>query len=66
MKKATLKPRKKSMTVVIGSSRLGASIASDASQNGIYTSIIDLTAESFRKLDIADIPLLETPQIKVS
>ncbi len=52
MKKATLKPRKKSMTVVIGSSRLGASIASDASQNGIYTSIIDLTAESFKKLDI--------------
>ena len=35
MKKATRKPRKKTMTVVIGASRLGAYIASEASQNGI-------------------------------
>ena len=51
MKKATRKPRKKTMTVVIGASRLGAYIASEASQNGIYTSIIDLSPESFKKLD---------------
>ncbi len=41
----------KTMTVVIGSSRLGASIASMASMDGIYTSIIDINPDSFRKLD---------------
>ncbi len=43
--------KQKSMTVVIGASRLGASIASMASMDGVYTSIIDINAESFRKLD---------------
>lgn len=43
--------RQKSMTVVIGASRLGASIASMASMDGIYTSIIDIDPQAFRKLD---------------
>lgn len=51
MKRTTKKPRKKSMTIVIGSSRLGAAIASDASKSGIYTSIIALSVESLKKLD---------------
>ncbi|MCR4698775.1 MAG: NAD-binding protein [Bacilli bacterium] len=41
----------KTMTVVIGASRLGAAIASMSSMDGIYTSIIDINEESFRKLD---------------
>ena len=46
------KPRKsKSTTVVIGSSRLGASIASMSSMDGIYTTIIDKDPSSFKKLD---------------
>lgn len=47
----TKKNKNKSMTVVIGSSRLGASIASMASQDGTYTSIIDNDPNSFKKLD---------------
>lgn len=43
--------QKKSMTIVIGASRLGASIASMASMDGVYTSIIDVDPQSFRKLD---------------
>jgi trk system potassium uptake protein TrkA len=41
----------KKLTVVIGSSRLGAAIASQNSKQGIYTSIIDINEEAFRKLD---------------
>lgn len=41
----------KTMTVVIGSSRLGASIASMSSMDGVYTSIIDCDPNAFRKLD---------------
>lgn len=52
MKKSTRRTKKKSMTIVIGSSRLGANIASEASQRGIYTSIIDLSPEAFKKLDV--------------
>ncbi len=52
MKKSTRRIKKKSMTIVIGSSRLGANIASEASQHGIYTSIIDLSPEAFKKLDV--------------
>ena len=48
MKKEMLQ---KSTTVVIGASRLGASIASMASMDGIYTSIIDIDPQAFRKLD---------------
>jgi trk system potassium uptake protein len=43
--------RQKSMTLVIGASRLGASIASMASMDGVYTSIIDMEQDAFRKLD---------------
>lgn len=43
--------RQKSMTVVIGCSRLGAAIASMSSMDGIYTSIIDTDANAFKKLD---------------
>lgn len=52
MKKSSRRTKKKSMTIVIGSSRLGANIASEASQRGIYTSIIDLSPEAFKKLDV--------------
>lgn len=45
--------KERKMTVVIGSSRLGAAIASLNSEEGIYTSIIDLDEKSFRKLDDA-------------
>lgn len=45
------KKKIKDMIVVIGSSRLGASIASIASQNGSYTSIIDIDSNAFKKLD---------------
>ncbi len=48
MKKAN---KGKSMTVIIGASRLGAAIASMSSMEGIYTSIIDINEESFKKLD---------------
>lgn len=37
--------------LVIGSSRLGASIASMSSVDGIYTSIIDSDSNAFKKLD---------------
>ncbi len=37
--------------LVIGSSRLGASIASMSSVDGIYTSIIDTDPNAFKKLD---------------
>ena len=37
--------------LVIGSSRLGASIASMSSVDGIYTSIIDRDQNAFKKLD---------------
>lgn len=43
--------RQKSMTIVIGASKLGASIASMLSMDGIYTSIIDINGDAFRKLD---------------
>lgn len=43
--------KQKSMIVIIGSSRLGASIASMASIDGVYTSIIDNDPNAFRKLD---------------
>lgn len=43
--------KKKSMTIVIGSSRLGANIASLMSKDGVYTAIIDSNADSFKKLD---------------
>ncbi|MCI1735358.1 MAG: NAD-binding protein [Bacilli bacterium] len=43
--------KEKKMTVVIGSSRLGAAIASLNSDQGIYTAIIDEDEHSFRKLD---------------
>ncbi len=46
-----MKKSKKSMTVVIGASRLGAAIASMSSMDGIYTSIIDVDEKSFKKLD---------------
>ncbi len=46
-----MKKSKKSMTVVIGASRLGAAIASMSSMDGIYTSIIDIDDHSFKKLD---------------
>lgn len=39
------------MTIVIGASKLGASIASMLSMDGIYTSIIDINGDAFRKLD---------------
>lgn len=42
---------KQKMLVVIGASRLGAQIASDASQRGISTCIIDIDQASFKKLD---------------
>lgn len=41
----------KSMTIVIGCSRLGASIASLSSMEGVYTSIIDTDEDAFKKLD---------------
>lgn len=41
----------KKLTIVIGSSRLGANIASYNSQNGVYTVIIDKNPLAFRKLD---------------
>lgn len=41
----------KKLTIVIGSSRLGATIANYNSQNGIYTAIIDKNPLAFRKLD---------------
>ena len=41
----------KKLTIVIGSSRLGANIANYNSQNGIYTVIIDKNPLAFRKLD---------------
>lgn len=37
--------------LVIGSSRLGASIASMSSVDGIYTSIVDRDQNAFKKLD---------------
>jgi|WetSurMetagenome_2_1015567.scaffolds.fasta_scaffold257414_2 trk system potassium uptake protein len=43
--------QKKRMVVVLGSSRLGAAIASLNSNNGVYTAIIDKDALAFRKLD---------------
>ena len=43
--------KEKKLTIVIGASRLGASIASYNSQNGIYTVIIDKEPLAFRKLD---------------
>ncbi|MFA6829676.1 MAG: NAD-binding protein [Bacilli bacterium] len=43
--------KEKKMTMVIGSSRLGAAIASLNSEQGIYTSIIDIDERAFRKLD---------------
>lgn len=43
--------KEKKLTIVIGASRLGASIASYNSQNGIYTVIIDKQQPAFRKLD---------------
>ena len=46
-----MKKSKKSMTVVIGASRLGAAIASMSSMDGIYTSIIDVDEKAFKKLD---------------
>jgi len=39
------------MTIVIGASRLGATIASAKSASGAYTSIIDKNPLAFRKLD---------------
>jgi trk system potassium uptake protein TrkA len=41
----------RSMVVVIGCSRLGASIASENSMNGVYTTIIDTNQNAFKKLD---------------
>jgi trk system potassium uptake protein TrkA len=41
----------KKTIVVIGSSKLGASIASYNSSRGIYTVIVDKDASSFKKLD---------------
>lgn len=46
-----MKNRNYRMVVVIGSSRLGASIASSNSQMGAYTAIIDKEPKAFRKLD---------------
>lgn len=45
------KNRGRSMVLVIGCSRFGARIASENSMNGIYTSIIDMDPNAFRKLD---------------
>lgn len=39
------------MVVVIGCSKLGASIASENSMNGVYTTIIDTNPNAFKKLD---------------
>lgn len=39
------------MVVVIGCSRLGASIASLNSEQGVYTSIVDKNDHAFKKLD---------------
>lgn len=39
------------MTVVIGCSRFGATIASQNSKAGKYTAIIDMNSKAFRKLD---------------
>lgn len=41
----------RSMVLVIGCSRLGASIASENSEKGIYTTVIDVNAAAFKKLD---------------
>ena len=46
MKKTTTE-----MTVVIGCSRFGATIASQNSKSGKYTAIIDINPKAFRKLD---------------
>ena len=43
--------RQTSMTILIGASKLGVSIASMLSMDGIYTSIIDINGDAFRKLD---------------
>ena len=43
--------KKRKLTIVIGASRLGATIANHCSKNGIYTVIIDKDPISFRKLD---------------
>ena len=45
------KNNEKKLTIVIGSSRLGANIASYNSQKGVYTVIIDKNPLAFRKLD---------------
>lgn len=45
------KNKGRAMVVVIGSSRLGASIASLNSMEGIYTTIIDTNPLAFKKLD---------------
>jgi trk system potassium uptake protein TrkA len=43
--------KERRMVVVIGSSRLGAAIASKNSKDGYYTAIIDKDKNAFKKLD---------------
>lgn len=46
-----MKKSEKKIVLVLGASRLGASIASLASRQGLYTVIVDTNREAFRKLD---------------
>lgn len=46
-----MKSKSKGTVLVIGASRLGASIASYCSKSGIYSIIVDKDKESFKKLD---------------